>query len=304
MTMSNHIASMTVHQMIETVSDRLEKSEVYCGHGTDNISDESVALVFQVLKLPFDEQFEEKLQHVLTMDQIDQVMNVLDKRIRERKPLPYLIRQAYFAGLPFYVDERVIIPRSPMAELIERAFEPWIDPNHVHSILDLCTGSGCIAVACASVFPDAKVDAVDISLDALKVAKINVEKHHVSDQVNLIQSDLFDNLKDRKYDIVISNPPYVSQDELQALPQEYKYEPQAALLAENSGLAFIVRILQSAISYLTDHGILIVEVGGHQEILEKRFPKMPFLWLEFERGESSVFLLTTHVTKTSTFESE
>lgn len=283
---------MTLHQLIEIVSNRLKEGEVHCGHGTDNIRDESIALIFQVLQLPFDDQFEKRLQNLLTTDQIDRVTRVLEKRIKERKPLPYLVHEAYFAGLPFYVDERVIIPRSPIAELIEQAFEPWVDSNRVHAILDLCTGSGCIAVACAKVFPNAQIDAVDVSLEALEVAKINVERHGVSNRVTLIQSDLFEKLKSKKYDIIVSNPPYVSQEEWQILPPEYKYEPQLALVAEDFGLAFITRILQSASIHLTDHGILIVEVGDNQKALERKFLNIPFLWLAFERGGGEVFLLT------------
>ena len=290
--MSNDKQLLTVGQMIESVTNRLVTEDVYFGHGTDNASDEAFALVFQVLRFPFNDRVEDRLNDVLTLDQQNQVLRVLDRRITEKKPLPYLVNEAYFAGLPFYVDERVIIPRSSMAELIEQANMPWIDQKEVHSILDLCTGSGCLAIACASVFPDAEIDAVDLSQDALDVAKINVDRYQVGNRVHLIQSDLFKEVDDKSYDIIISNPPYVGQEEMQTLPEEYLHEPQMALLAKDEGLSVVIQILRSSVDYLTEQGILIVEVGNSQAILEKRFPNIPFLWLEFERSEGGVFLLT------------
>lgn len=291
MTVLNKELSLTVHQMIDRVAQELDEAEVFFGHGTDNAWDEAVALVFQVLEISFDNHFEEKLNFKLTLKQQQKILKILDQRIKEKKPLPYLIHTAYFAGLPFYVDERVLIPRSPMAELIENAFEPWLE-KEVHTILDLCTGSGCIAIACAKVFPEAKVDAVDISKEALEVAKINVKKHQVENQVQLICSDLFEQLAGKKYDIIISNPPYVGQKELKTLPEEYQWEPEIGLLTAEEGLGAVIKILNSAAHYLTEKGILIVEVGDNQERLEKKFPHLPFLWLDFERGEDGVFSLT------------
>ena len=183
-----------------------------------------------------------------------------------------------------------MIPRSATAELIVNKFQPWIDPNKVHSILDLCTGSGCIAIACAKMFPHAIVDASDICDDALAVAKINVERHNVADQVHLVKSDLFANLTGRKYDVIISNPPYVSRKKMAILPSEYRHEPALALESQDDGLEIAIKILQQADSHLTENGILVVEVGDREK-LEKRFPKIPFIWLEFEHGEGDVFLV-------------
>lgn len=280
----------TIRQSIDYVFEKLKYADVYFGHGTDNAWDEAVVLVLQVLALPFDVD-EKTLQRELIQAEREKILNMLDKRIKTRKPLPYLTKQAYFVGLSFYVDERVIIPRSPIAELIENEFSPWIKPNDVHSILDLCTGSGCIAIACAKFFPNAHIDAVELSEDALAVAKINVEQHEVGNQVNLIQSDLFEQLANKKYDVIVSNPPYVSQNEMNELPCEYCHEPEMALLAKDNGLAVVEKILQQAPGYLTEHGILIVEVGSSRTALEERFPDIPFVWLEFSRGGEGVFLL-------------
>lgn len=192
--------------------------------------------------------------------------------------------------ITFYVDERVLIPRSPIAELIEQQFELWVDPTKVKRILDIGTGSGCIAIACAHYFPKAKVDATDVSFAALAVAKKNVEQHQLQLRVNLLQSDVFNGVKG-KYDIIISNPPYVGAEELESVPKEYKHEPQLALAAGQDGLQIVERILKKAAQHLTPHGILVVEVGNSAEALVKKFPQLPFLWVEFERGEGEVFVL-------------
>jgi ribosomal protein L3 glutamine methyltransferase len=195
-------------------------------------------------------------------------------------------------GLSFYVDERVLIPRSPIAELIENQFSPWIKSNQISNILDLCTGSGCIAIATAQVFPDAEITASDISPDALDVAKINLKKYNLENQITLIQSDVFENISPQKFDIIISNPPYVDQEDMDNLPKEYHHEPASALAAGSDGLDIVKKILSSAKNYLSDQGILIIEVGNSAEALIQQFPNLPFTWLEFERGESEVFLLT------------
>ncbi len=281
----------TTVEIVGKIAEQLEQAELFYGHGTDNAWDEAVSLVFHVLQLPFDAT-EEKLQRVLTLEEINKVEALVNERITTKKPLPYLLKEAYFFGLPFYIDERVIIPRSPIAELIEAQFSPCLEPNKVHRILDLCTGSGCIAIACACAFEAAKVDAVDIDADALAVAEINCKTLEAEGQVELIQSDLFTNLTGRCYDLIVSNPPYVSSEEMQTLPAEYLHEPRHSLETEDEGLMLAIKILQQAPQFLNDRGILVVEVGSSWEALEQRFPEVPFLWLEFEFGGEGVFLLT------------
>ena len=219
---------------------------------------------------------------------------LIEQRVTKRIPLSYLTHEAWFAGLSFYVDERVLIPRSPLAELIQKHFQPWIGANEPEAILDLCTGGGCIAIACAKAFPDAQVDASDVSLDALAVAKINALRHEVEEQVHLIESDLFSAIPPKKYDIIISNPPYVSTDEMSTLPAEYAHEPSLGLHAGQEGLDFVSTILEQSPNYLKPNGLLIIEVGNSEGALEKTFPNMPFTWLEFEQGGGGVFVLTAN----------
>ncbi len=266
-------------------------AKLYYGHGTDNSYDEILALILGSLSLPLDaEQIMFNAQ--LTKDEMDLLSKQLYKRIVEHVPVPYLTKTAYFCDLAFYVDERVIVPRSPIAELILAKFSPWIDEDKVESILDLCTGSGCIAIACCYAFEDALVDAVDISKDAISVAQINRDKHSMQDALTIIESDCFSAVPLKKYDIIVSNPPYVGHEEMQTLPDEYLHEPNIALETTNNGLAIVDNILLNAQNYLSDHGILVVEVGNSEEALLEAYPNIPFTWLEFERGGSGVFLLT------------
>lgn len=266
-------------------------ADLYYGHGTDNTWDDMLALVLGSLSLPQDTPLV-LLQATLTPDEKTMLCEQLEKRILSRIPVPYLTHEAYFCDLTFYVDERVLIPRSPIAELIKQQFSPWIVEEDVAHVLDLCTGSACIAIACSYAFPDAWVDAVDISADVLDVADINRQRHGLDDVLTLIQSDCFDAVPARKYDIIVSNPPYVGFDEMQTLPEEYRHEPKLALEASNNGLAIVEKILFGAHAYLSDHGILVVEVGNSEDALLEAYPDVPFTWLDFENGGHGVFLLT------------
>jgi ribosomal protein L3 glutamine methyltransferase len=285
----------TVRDMIRWGVSQFYTKNIYYGHGTDNAWDEAVHLTLHAINLPWDIN-PEALNAKLTRHERKAVAQLITQRINKRKPSPYLTNQAWFAGILFYVDERVLIPRSPIAELIQNRFEPWLvtEPKR---ILDLCTGSGCIAIACAYAFPEAQVDAVDLSKDALEVAKINIENKKLGDQVKLINSNLYQRMPLKKYDLILSNPPYVSASEMTKLPSEYRHEPRMALEAADEGLIIIKRILQNASDFLTDDGILIVEVGSSEEALIKRYPDVPFTWLEFSQGGEGVFLLTAKQAK-------
>lgn len=273
------------------------KKGLYYGHGTDNAWDDIWSLIVGSLSLPY--SVDRSILHATLLDaEKELLVKNLEARIESRIPVPYLINSAYFCDLPFYVDNRVLIPRSPIAELIRQQFTPWVeDPSSVTKILDLCTGSGCIGIACCYAFPDAIVDAVDISQDALAVAEINRRQHEVLDNFNLIQSDCFANVFEREYNIIVSNPPYVGSDEMRTLPNEYLHEPNLALECGNNGLTIVENILKNAKKYLADDGILIVEVGNSEQALISAYPDVPFTWLEFENGGQGVFLLTAQQLK-------
>jgi ribosomal protein L3 glutamine methyltransferase len=221
------------------------------------------------------------------------VLELFNRRIEEQIPVPYITNIAYFAQLPFYVDERVLIPRSPIGELIEKQFFPYISPeNTPKRILDLCTGSGCIAIACASYFDESEVDAVDLSIEALNVAQMNIENHGLSEQVFPIQSDIFSGVKGQRYDLIVTNPPYVDQDDIDSLPQEYLHEPEMGLGCGNDGLDIVRVILAQSAQYLTDDGLLFCEVGNSEVHVKALYSEVPFTWLSFERGGHGVFMLT------------
>lgn len=280
----------TLRDYIRWSASRFSQAQVSFGHGSVAALDEAAALVLHTLHQPYDLS-DRYLDATLTLGERQQIIDLVDRRINERLPAAYLTNEAIFAGLPFYVDQRVLIPRSPIAELIAQQFSPWADEEQVTHILDLCTGSGCIAIACAYAFPDAHVDAVDISTDALAVAERNLKKH--SDvSVTLYESDLFEELPAIRYDIIVSNPPYVSEAEWQQLPPEFHAEPELGLKAGETGLDIVLRILADSDNYLTDNGILVVEVGSSAETLQAMFPAIPFCWLAFEHGGDGVFLLT------------
>jgi ribosomal protein L3 glutamine methyltransferase len=267
---------------------------VFYGHGTDNASDEAAALVFHALNLSHDVGALAYSKRV-TATARQRAEALITRRIEERIPAVYLTRETWFAGLPFHVDPRVLIPRSALAELIERQFTPWIDPTRVTRVLDVGTGSGCIAIASAIAFPRAKVDAVDISKDALGVARINVRKHRLGRRVRLVESDHFSGLSDISmptYDIIVSNPPYVGAREMRTLPPEYRHEPRIALAAGDTGLDSVRVLLREAGRFLRPNGILVVEVGNTETAVRRAFRDLPFVWLDFERGGGGVFLLT------------
>ncbi len=295
MTMTKHQDALnqltTLRDYVRYAISCFNEADLFFGHGTSGPLDEAAALVLHALHLPYDLPGG-YFQSTLTQAERENVLALIDRRVRERKPLAYLTHEAPFAGQQFYVDERVLVPRSPIAELIEAEFSPWVEPDRVERILDLCTGSGCIAIACALAFPDAMVDAVDISSDALEVADINRRRLKVEDRVRTIRSDLFQALDGERYDIIVSNPPYVSTSEWQDLPVEFHAEPKLGLESGADGLDCVRQILREASNHLTEEGILIVEVGSAAEALVATFPDVPFCWLEFERGGDGIFLLT------------
>lgn len=282
---------ITIRDILRWTISRFNEAELFYGHGTDNAWDDAIALILHTLHLPHDIN-PAILDARLTKTEKDALYKLIQRRIKDRIPTPYLTHEAWFADLSFYVDERVLIPRSPLAELINKQCEPWIEPHLIHNILDLCTGSGCIAITCAKAFPDSHVDASDISSDALAVAKINILRHEVEDQVVLYHSNLFEGLPAKQYDLIISNPPYVDEEEMAALPKEFHHEPFLGLAAGPEGLDVVLRILRDAPRYLTPQGLLIVEVGNSEHALNERFPDVPFTWLEFQHGGGGVFLLT------------
>jgi len=283
----------TVRDFIRWGASRFNEAGLCFGHGTDNAVDEALELVLYGLHLA--PGLPSELMHArLTRAERRAAMALIERRIRERLPAAYLTHRAWFAGLEFYVDERVLVPRSPIAELIEGAFQPWLRAD-VHRILDIGTGSGCIAIASAYAFPKAEVDAVDVSPDALAVARINIEHHELGARVRALQSDLFANLGERRYELIVSNPPYVSRAEMEELPEEYRHEPALGLAAGEDGLDVVVRLLAAAPDHLTPDGVLIVEVGDSEQALIARFPAIPFLWLDFAKGGGGVFLLENSV---------
>ena len=272
------------------------RAEVFFGHGTDNAHDEAAWMLLHVLGAPLDGSFTQ-WEVVVSETQQKDLEHLLARRINERCPLAYLTGEARFCGLSFVITPDVLVPRSPIAELVLQGFEPWLQVDGQLRILDLCTGSGCIAIACAHYLPEAMVDASDISPSALDVARVNVERHQLQDRVNLYRSDVFDDLPTGRYDLIVSNPPYVSQEEMAGLPDEYGYEPALGLEAGEDGMDIVARILCTAGNYLKPGGIMVIEVGESMDYLLRRYPMVPFLWLDFAHGGNGVFLLTAEQLK-------
>jgi len=288
---SNPFSSITnVGDVIQWGADQFESSDLCFGHGFDNAWDEAANLVLYVLSLPWDVDSDILYRELTETEKIN-IGDLYDRRIKEQIPSAYLVGEAWFAGLKFLVDSRVLVPRSPIAELIENQFTPWLS-QAPKTILDLCTGSGCIGIACAHSFPEAEIILSDISTDALAVAGQNISLHQVSNRVKSIESDLFAGLDDKTFDLIVSNPPYVDIEDLSSMPKEYHHEPEIGLASGSDGLDFTRRLLREALQHLSDTGVLIVEVGNSWVALDDAFPNVPFLWLEFERGGHGVFMLT------------
>ena len=280
----------TAQDFIRWGASRFNEAGLFFGHGTDNAFDEASLLVHHALHLDHAAP-EVVLRSKLTRTEKQAVVELLGRRITERVPAPYLIGKAWFSGLQFSIDERVLVPRSPIAEWIQQGFSPWLTEKQVGRVLDMGTGSGCIAIACALAFPEARVDAVDVSRDALKVAGLNIKYYWLDERVKVIESDLFDAVEGG-YDLIVSNPPYVDAEELAAMPPEYHHEPKVGLAAGDDGLHIVRRIIREASDYLNPNGVLVVEVGATRAALEREFSRMPFLWLDLKHGGDNVFLLT------------
>ena len=269
--------------LLRRVTRSLQRARLHYGHGTDNARDDAAALVWHALALPAQPTAAQRRRGA-TPAQLASLRALVARRVGERVPVVYLTHRCWFAGLELYVDERVLIPRSPLAELIECAFAPWINATRVHRVADVGTGSGCIAIACAVAFPRARVEALDISDAALAVARVNIRRHRLARRVRAMKSDHFSALEPGAYDIIVSNPPYVGHTEMAALPAEYRHEPATALAAGPDGLDSVRVILRDAARFLRPGGILVVEVGNGEARVRKCYPRLPFTWLEFSRG--------------------
>lgn len=288
-----------IHDQLSTLRDwlrysvsRFEEAGIFYGHGTANAYDEAAWLLMASLHLPHD-TLENFLDATLVDSEKKQLLYLIERRISERIPTAYLVREAWLKGYKFYVDERVLVPRSFIAELLAESLAPWVEfPELVHSAADLCTGSGCLGILLAETFPDASIDVVDISPEALAVAHINIANYGMQERITAIQSDMFAALQGKTYDLIISNPPYVDAPSMAALPQEYRNEPQLALGSGDDGLEHTHTLLQQAAAHLNEGGLLIVEIGHNRDVLTAAYPQLGFTWLEVESGNEFVFLLT------------
>jgi ribosomal protein L3 glutamine methyltransferase len=282
----------TIRDWLRYCVSRFEASDIFFGHGTDNAYDEAVWLVMGSLHLPLD-TLENFLDARITEAERKHLAHLIERRVTEHIPTAYLLREAWLKGFKFYVDERVIVPRSFIAELLENGLSPWVEyPEMIESAADICTGSGCLGVLLAHAFPDAGIDVVDISPDAIAVCNINISNYGLQDRISAVESDMFSALAGKRYDLIISNPPYVDAPSMAQLPHEYRNEPQLALGSGEAGLDHTHTLLREAASHLNENGLLIVEIGHNRDALMEAYPKVPFTWLEVESGDEFVFLLT------------
>jgi ribosomal protein L3 glutamine methyltransferase len=282
---------LTIRDLLRFAISQFNKSKLFFGHGSTTAFDEAAYLVLSTLHLPLD-QLDPFLDARLMPEEKTAVLRMIERRITEKKPAAYLTNEAWLGNFRFYVDERVIVPRSFIAELLQTQLAPWIsDPDKIYNALDLCTGSACLAILMAHAFNNTKIDAIDISADALEVAHRNIADYELQQRIRVIQSDLFSNLSKQRYDLIISNPPYVNAKSMLTLPEEYCHEPQIALASGDDGLVATRRIIHQAANYLNEDGMLIVEIGHNRKSLEKSFPQTPFTWLETSAGDEFVFML-------------
>lgn len=289
--MSTRVSGLvSLRDFIRWGATRFLEAHIYYGHGMDNAFDEARFLVLQALNMPSDLE-DHWLSAALTSDEITKITALFDARISTRKPAAYLVGKTWFAGMNFIVNEHVLVPRSPFAELIARGFDGWVNIDSCYQVLDMCTGSGCIGIASLQSLLHASVDLVDISTEAVDVARQNVTLHHLEDRVTIIESDLFTALNEKKYDLIVCNPPYVDAQEIAGMPEEYRHEPMLGLASGLDGLNFTRKLLAQAAAHLTEQGVLMVEVGASDEALIEAYPELPFYWFEFDHGGSGVFAI-------------
>ena len=281
---------VTLRDYLRWTLSEMNRHEVYFGHGHDEAWNEALQLVFNAVDLPWDSSLELLDSRLLPAERA-KIVEYVAQRCQQRRPLPYITGEAWFMGLPFNVDDRVLIPRSPIAQLIEQEFQPWLGDVDVERVLDLCTGSGCIGIACAYAFEHAEVDLVDLSDDALAVANTNIARHELEDRVRAIHSDLFNALDGEVYDLIVTNPPYVDAADLASMPNEFHHEPEMALGSGDDGLDITRRILKEAGRHLSEQGLLVVEVGNSEVHLMEAYPELPVIWVELEEGGNGVFVI-------------
>lgn len=288
----------TVRDLVRHAVTRFGRARVAFGHGSADAWDEAVYLVLHTLHLPLD-RLDPFLDARVTPDERDAILAIVARRVDERVPAAYLTGEAFLGEYRFVVDDRVIVPRSFIAELLFERMKPWVDPDRVGSVLDLCTGSGCLAIIACDAFADARVDAVDLSRDALAIARINVDAYDLGDRIELIESDLFGAIAGRRYDLIVSNPPYVNDGSMATLPAEYRHEPRMALAGGADGLDFVRRILEAAPRMLTDDGLIVIEVGNERPHVEDAFPDLPLTWVSTSQGDDAVFAIDARTLRDS-----